>query len=117
MNNTPIDETEAAAPSWLGRVLAFQRLPRVATLMFAAAVVATFLAGLTGGLLARLIGLPLPCTLAGMGEMVLTGKVSGLDAPVIAGFQMVRIIGVLCALLPAFRTHNCRCRRARLKHH
>jgi membrane AbrB-like protein len=60
MNKTPSEETEAAAPSWLDRVLAFRRLPRVATLMFAAAVVATFLAGLTGGLLARLIGLPLP---------------------------------------------------------
>jgi uncharacterized membrane protein AbrB (regulator of aidB expression) len=55
-----IDETAAAAPSWSDRLLAFRRLPRVATLMFAAAVVATFLAGLTGGLLARLIGLPLP---------------------------------------------------------
>jgi hypothetical protein len=60
MNETPVDETEAAGPSWLDRLLAFRRLPRVATLMFAAAVGLTFLAGLTGGLLARLIGLPLP---------------------------------------------------------
>jgi uncharacterized membrane protein AbrB (regulator of aidB expression) len=101
MNKTPIHETKA--PSWLGRVLAFQRLPRVATLMFAAAVVAAFLAGLTGGLLAWLIGLPLPYTLAGMDEMVVTGKVLGLDAPVIAGFQMVRIIGLMLLCVPCYR--------------
>jgi len=57
---------------------------------------------------AYLLTLPVPTMVlafapAGMGEMVLTGKVLGLDAPLIAGFQMVRIIVVMLLCVPAYR--------------
>jgi membrane AbrB-like protein len=57
---------------------------------------------------AYLLALPVPTMVlafapAGMGEMVLTGKVLGLDAPLIAGFQMVRIIVVMLLCVPAYR--------------
>ena len=35
--------------------------------------------------------------------MVLTGKVLGLDAPLIAGFQMVRILIVMLLCVPGYR--------------
>jgi membrane AbrB-like protein len=63
MHEPPTDETAkkaAFAPRWRARVLALRQLPRAATLQYAAAVIATFLAGLAGGLLARLVGMPLP---------------------------------------------------------
>jgi len=54
---------------------------------------------------ATAMGLPLPTMVlayapAGMAEMVLTAKVLGLDAPLITGFQLVRIvlIAVFCRL-------------------
>ena len=64
--------------------------------------------GLLGAGCAHLLALPVPTMVlafapAGMGEMVLTGKVLGLDAPVIAGFQMVRILIVMLACVPAYR--------------
>jgi membrane AbrB-like protein len=40
---------------------------------------------------------------AGMAEMTLTGKVLGLDAAMISGFHIVRIILVLLLCIPAFR--------------
>jgi membrane AbrB-like protein len=64
MHKTPIDETAmkaASARSWSGCLCSsIGRLPRAATLMFAAAVIGTFLAALAGGLFARFIGMPLP---------------------------------------------------------
>jgi membrane AbrB-like protein len=64
--------------------------------------------GLLGAACAYLLALPLPTMVlalapAGMGEMVLTGKVLGLDALVIAGFQMVRIIVVMVLCVPCYR--------------
>jgi uncharacterized protein len=76
------------------------------------AVVTVFFAiiamGLLGWACAHLLGLPtatmvLAFAPAGMGEMVLTGKVLGLDALVIAGFQMVRIIIVMLLCIPGYR--------------
>jgi len=57
---------------------------------------------------AYLLALPVPTMVlafvpAGMGGMVLTGKVLGLDAPVIAGFQMVRILVVILFCVPCYR--------------
>jgi uncharacterized protein len=63
MHQPPTNDTAhkvALTATWRTRVLAVCRLPRVATLHFAGAVFATFLAGLAGGLLARRIGMPLP---------------------------------------------------------
>src|SRR5215472_12895993 len=63
MPNPPTDESTrqvAFAFPWRDRVLALRHLPRVATLTFIAAVIATFLAGLAGGIVARFIGMPLP---------------------------------------------------------
>ena len=64
--------------------------------------------GLLGTACAYLLAIPVPTMVlafapAGMGEMVLTGKVLGLDAPVIAGFQMVRILIVMLLCVPAYR--------------
>ena len=55
---------------------------------------------LTHGAVAWLAGYPVPTMVlamapAGIAEMVLTGKVLGLDATLIAGFQLMRIIIVL----------------------
>ncbi|MBO0755412.1 MAG: AbrB family transcriptional regulator, partial [Bradyrhizobiaceae bacterium] len=75
----------------------------VVTVAFAIVVM-----GLLGAGCAYLLALPVPTMVlafapAGMGEMVLTGKVLGLDAPVIAGFQMVRIIVVMLLCVPCYR--------------
>ena len=56
--------------------------------------------GLVGAGIAWLMGYPVPTMIlatapAGIAEMTLTGKVLGLDATVIAGFQLARIIIVL----------------------
>ena len=50
--------------------------------------------------IAWVMGFPVPTMVlalapAGIAEMVLTGKVLGLDATVIAGFQLMRVIIVL----------------------
>src|SRR5919197_4692771 len=63
--------------------------------LFAAGEMAAFAAAI-----AWLFAYPVPTMVlamapAGIAEMVLTGKVLGLDATVIAGFQLMRIIIVL----------------------
>jgi uncharacterized membrane protein AbrB (regulator of aidB expression) len=63
--------------------------------LFAAGSMALFAAAF-----AWLAGYPVPTMVlamapAGIAEMVLTGKVLGLDATLIAGFQLMRIIIVL----------------------
>jgi uncharacterized membrane protein AbrB (regulator of aidB expression) len=90
-----MNETKAAGPSWLDRLLAFRRLPRVATLMFAAAVVLTFLAGLAGGLLVRLIGLPLPYML---GAFFVTMALGLYGAPIRTFGRRARLVS-RCRLL------------------
>jgi uncharacterized protein len=90
----------------------------VITVLFAILVM-----GLLGAACAYLLALPVPTMVlafapASMGEMVLTGKVLGLDAPVIAGFQMVRILVVMLLCVPCYRLFECTTVRvtARLKH-
>ena len=57
--------------------------------------------------LAYALGLP-PATMvlalapAGMAEMVVTGKLLGLDATLITGFQLLRIILILVLCRPAY---------------
>jgi len=63
--------------------------------LFAAGAMALF-----GAAIAWLTGYPVPTMVlamapAGIAEMVLTGKVLGLDSTMIAGFQLMRILIVL----------------------
>ncbi len=60
---------------------------------------ALLVTGLLAALYAAMLALPLPTMFlslapAGIAEMALTGKVLGLDAAVITGFHMVRILMV-----------------------
>jgi uncharacterized protein len=78
-------------------------LTRLHRLLAAAMVVVLFAAGsmaLIAAATAWLMAYPVPTMVlamapAGIAEMVLTGKVLGLDATVIAGFQLARVIIVL----------------------
>jgi len=78
-------------------------LTRLFRLLLASCVVVLFAAGsmaLFGAAIAWLMGYPVPTMVlalapAGIAEMVLTGKVLGLDSTLIAGFQLMRIIIVL----------------------
>ena len=86
-------------------------LVSLARLMLAASVVVVFVAtvmALLGAAFAAALGLPIPTMVlafapAGMAEMVLTAKLLGLDGPVVAGFQLVRIIIILLLAQPAYR--------------
>jgi uncharacterized protein len=78
-------------------------LTRLFRLLWASCVVVLFAAGsmaLFAAAIAWLAGYPVPTMVlamapAGIAEMVLTGKVLGLDSTLIAGFQLMRIIIVL----------------------
>jgi membrane AbrB-like protein len=78
-------------------------LTRLFGLLWASCVVVLFAAGTMAAFAAGigwLFGYPVPTMVlamapAGIAEMVLTGKVLGLDATLIAGFQLMRIIIVL----------------------
>lgn len=78
-------------------------LTRLLRLLTASCVVVVFTAGsmaVFAATAAWLFGYPVPTMVlamapAGIAEMVLTGKVLGLDATMIAGFQLMRIIIVL----------------------
>jgi uncharacterized protein len=89
--------------SALGAQFRPEFLTRLFGLLWASCVVVVFAAGtmaLFGAATAWLMGYALPTMVlatapAGIAEMVLTGKVLGLDATLIAGFQLMRIIIVL----------------------
>jgi len=95
----------------LGTQFRHEFLTRLFGVMRSALVTVLFaiiVMGLLGFACAYLLGLPVPTMVlafapAGMGEMVLTGKVLGLDALLIAGFQMVRIVVVMLLCVPAYR--------------
>jgi uncharacterized protein len=78
-------------------------LTRLFRLLLASCVVVLFAAGsmaLLGAAIGWLMGYPMPTMVlalapAGIAEMVLTGKVLGLDSTLIAGFQLMRIVIVL----------------------
>jgi uncharacterized protein len=91
----------------IGSALGAQFRPEFVTrlfrLLWASCLVVVFAAGsmaLFGVTVALLGGYPVPTMVlatapAGIAEMVLTGKVLGLDSTLIAGFQLMRIIIVL----------------------
>jgi len=96
-----------AAQILIGSALGAQFRPafltRLHRLLWASCLVVLFAAGsmaLFAAAVAWLAGYPVPTMVlamapAGIAEMVLTGKVLGLDARLIAGFQLMRIIIVL----------------------
>src|SRR4249919_1175984 len=89
--------------SALGAQFRPEFLTRLFGLLWASCIVVLFAAGvmaLFGAAIAWLGGYPVPTMVlamapAGIAEMVLTGKVLGLDSTLIAGFQLMRIIIVL----------------------
>jgi uncharacterized protein len=89
--------------SALGAQFRPEFLTRLFGLLWASCLVVLFAAGsmaLFGAAIAWLAGYPVPTMVlamapAGIAEMVLTGKVLGLDATMIAGFQLMRIVIVL----------------------
>ena len=89
--------------SALGAQFRPEFLTRLFGLLWASCLVVLFAAGsmaLFAAAIAWLAGYPVPTMVlamapAGIAEMVLTGKVLGLDATMIAGFQLMRIIIVL----------------------
>src|SRR5262245_61248432 len=96
-----------AAQVVIGTALGAQFRPEFLTRLFrllaASCVVVVFAAGsmaLVAAAFGWFLGYPVPTMVlamapAGIAEMVLTGKVLGLDATVIAGFQLMRIVIVL----------------------
>jgi membrane AbrB-like protein len=89
--------------SALGAQFRPEFLTRLFGLLWASCLVVLFAAGsmaLFGAAVAWVMGYPVPTMVlamapAGIAEMVLTGKVLGLDSTLIAGFQLMRIIIVL----------------------
>jgi membrane AbrB-like protein len=90
-------------------------LTRLFGLLWASCVVVLFAAGsmaLFAAAIAWLVGYPVPTMVlamapAGIAEMVLTGKVLGLDSTLIAGFQLMRIIIVLIWCRTALVLFRC----------
>jgi hypothetical protein len=86
-------------------------LTRLLRLLLSSLVTVPFaliMTGLIGALLAATLSLPIPTMFlalapAGIAEMALTGKVLGLDAALITGFQVVRILMVTLGAAPASR--------------
>ncbi len=89
--------------SALGAQFRPEFLTRLFRLLWASCLVVVFTAGsmaLFAAAIAWALGYPVPTLVlamapAGIAEMVLTGKVLGLDSTMIAGFQLMRIIIVL----------------------
>ncbi len=95
----------------LGTQFRREFLTRLGGFMLAAAlavlITITAMAGFAFAV-AKLMELPLPTMVlayapAGMAEMVLTAKVVGLDAPLVTGFQLVRIILIALFCRLAYR--------------
>jgi uncharacterized protein len=97
--------------SSLGAQFRPEFLTRLFRLLCASCAVVVFSAGtmaLFATACAYLLGYPMPTMVlafapAGMAEMMLTGKVLGLDSTLIAGFQLVRILLVLVWCRTALR--------------
>jgi membrane AbrB-like protein len=87
---------------FLGRLLP-QMITASVTVLFAVVAMAAVAA-----IAAYVFALPVPTMVlalvpAGIAEMTLTGKVLGLDATLISGFHMVRILMVMVLCRPAYR--------------
>jgi len=94
----------------LGTMFRREFLTRLLPLMLASILVVVLTAGTLAAIaiaLAYALALP-PATMvlalapAGMAEMVVTGKLLGLDATLITGFQLLRIILILVLCRPAY---------------
>ena len=89
--------------SALGAQFRPEFLTRLFGLVWASCLVVLFAAGsmaLLGAAIAWVMGYPVPTMVlatapGGIAEMVLTGKVLGLDSTLIAGFQLLRIVVML----------------------
>jgi membrane AbrB-like protein len=94
----------------LGTQFRREFLTRLLPLILAGIAVVIFTTGAHALLavgLAHLLGLPLTTMLlavmpGGMAEMVITAKLLGLDATVVTGFQLLRIVFVLLLCRPAY---------------
>lgn len=95
----------------LGAQFRHEFVTRLWRYLIGSTVSVIFAAGLTAGFaagLAHLLGYPVATLVlatapAGIAEMTLTGKLLGLDATLIAGFQLVRIVVVLIWCRTALR--------------
>jgi membrane AbrB-like protein len=95
----------------LGTQFRREFLGRLLPIMLAGSVVILFTTGmnaLVGIGLAYAFGLPVATMVlatapGGMAEMVVTAKLLGLDAPLVAGFQLLRIVLVLAWTDPSYR--------------
>ena len=109
------DALLTAAQVFMGTSLGtqFRRefLGRLLPIMLAGTVVILFTTGanaLVGVGLAYVLGLPVATMVlatapGGMAEMVVTAKLLGLDATLITGFQLLRIVLILAWTAPAYR--------------
>jgi membrane AbrB-like protein len=103
MPDLPLIAAQVVIGSALGAQFRPAFLTRLFGLLWASCVVVLFAAGsmaLFAAAIACLAAYPVPTMVlamapAGIAEMVLTGKVLGLDSTLIAGFQLMRIIIVL----------------------
>jgi membrane AbrB-like protein len=94
----------------IGTQFRHEFLTRLFRLLVAALVTVPFAVAtmaLIGALCAYLLAVPVPTMVlatapAGIAEMALTGKVLGLDAPLITGFQLCRILVVTLGVVPAW---------------
>jgi len=103
MPDAPLIAAQVVIGSALGAQFRPEFLTRLFGLLWASCLVVLFAAGsmaLFGAAIAWAMGYPVPTMIlamapAGIAEMVLTGKVLGLDSTMIAGFQLMRIVIVL----------------------
>lgn len=102
---------QVAMGTSLGTMFRHEFLTRLLRILLAAIVVVVFVAGSMAALavgVAYLLGVPVPNMVlalapAGMAEMVITGKLLGLDATLITGFQLLRIVLIVILCRPAYR--------------
>jgi uncharacterized protein len=95
----------------LGTMFRREFITRLLRLLLASMLVVFFVAGSMALLafgVAHLLGVPAPNMVlalapAGMAEMVITGKLLGLDATLITGFQLLRIVLIVILCRPAYR--------------
>jgi membrane AbrB-like protein len=95
----------------LGTMFRHEFLTRLLRILLAGILVVVFVAGSMALLaigVAYLLGVPAPNMVlalapAGMAEMVITGKLLGLDATIITGFQLLRIVLIVILCRPAYR--------------
>jgi membrane AbrB-like protein len=101
---------QVAMGTSLGTMFRHEFLTRLLRILLAAVLVVVFVAGSMAGLavgVAYLLGVPVPNMVlalapAGMAEMVITGKLLGLDATLITGFQLLRIVLIVILCRPAY---------------